>query len=52
MHREPKYWGEDALEFDPDRWLDHRTQKVLDNPFIFLPFNGELLEYIIFPTVM
>ena len=44
MHRDRKYWGEDALEFDPDRWFDHRTQKVVDDPFIFLPFNGAIFD--------
>ncbi|KAF9520641.1 hypothetical protein BS47DRAFT_1387249 [Hydnum rufescens UP504] len=40
MHRDRGYWGEDALEFDPDRWFDPRMQKVLKEPFIFLPFNA------------
>lgn len=29
-----------ALEFDPDRWLDHRAQLLLQNPSMFLPFNA------------
>ncbi|KAG1903101.1 cytochrome P450 [Suillus fuscotomentosus] len=41
MHRRTDLWGPDALEFDPDRWLDERMQKYqLTNPFIFLPFNA------------
>ncbi|KAG2105766.1 cytochrome P450 [Suillus discolor] len=40
MHRRTDLWGPDALEFDPDRWLDERLQKYLTNPFIFLPFNA------------
>lgn len=41
MHRRTDLWGPDALEFDPDRWLDDRMQRYLvPNPFIFLPFNG------------
>ncbi|KAI0637985.1 cytochrome P450 monooxygenase pc-3 [Trametes polyzona] len=41
MHRDPKYWGPTASEFDPDRFLDERVGKYLvPNPFIFLPFNG------------
>ncbi|KAK6996014.1 glycosyltransferase family 39 protein [Favolaschia claudopus] len=41
MHRRTDLWGPDALEFDPDRFLDERLQKYLiPNPFIFLPFNA------------
>ncbi|KAG0700618.1 cytochrome P450 monooxygenase pc-3 [Suillus ampliporus] len=41
MHRRKDLWGPDALEFDPDRFLDERLQKYLaPNPFIFLPFNA------------
>ncbi|PCH37762.1 cytochrome P450 monooxygenase pc-3 [Wolfiporia cocos MD-104 SS10] len=41
MHRRPEYWGPDAQEFDPDRFLDERVSKYLTpNPFIFLPFNA------------
>nr|BAL14713.1 cytochrom P450 [Phlebia brevispora] len=41
MHRRKDYWGPDAEEFDPDRFLDHRLHKYLTpNPFIFLPFNA------------
>ncbi|KAJ7062902.1 cytochrome P450 monooxygenase pc-3 [Mycena amicta] len=41
MHRRTDLWGPDALEFDPDRFLDDRVRKYLTpNPFIFLPFNG------------
>jgi cytochrome P450 len=41
MHRDKKLWGPDALEFDPDRFLDERLQKYLTpNPSIFVPFNG------------
>ncbi|KAF7331544.1 hypothetical protein MKEN_00033500 [Mycena kentingensis (nom. inval.)] len=41
MHRRTDLWGPDALEFDPDRFLDERVRKYLTpNPFIFLPFNG------------
>ncbi|KAH8101718.1 cytochrom P450 [Cristinia sonorae] len=40
MHRRKDYWGEDAEEFDPDRFLDERIQYILKNPFIFLPFNA------------
>ncbi|KAF8905815.1 cytochrome P450 [Gymnopilus junonius] len=41
MHRRKDLWGPDALEFDPDRFLDQRLHKYLTpNPFIFLPFNA------------
>ncbi|KAJ7592412.1 cytochrome P450 [Mycena floridula] len=41
MHRRTDLWGPDALEFDPDRFIDHRLSKYLTpNPFIFLPFNA------------
>lgn len=41
MHRRKEYWGPDAEEFDPDRFIDYRLQKYLiPNPFIFLPFNA------------
>ncbi|KAI0073816.1 cytochrome P450 [Panus rudis PR-1116 ss-1] len=41
MHRRKDLWGPDALEFDPDRFLDERCSKYLTpNPFIFLPFNA------------
>ncbi|KAG2143715.1 cytochrome P450 [Suillus clintonianus] len=41
MHRRTDLWGPDALEFDPDRWLDERVKKYLiPNPYIFLPFNA------------
>ncbi|KZP21731.1 cytochrome P450 [Athelia psychrophila] len=41
MHRRPELWGPDALEFDPDRFLDERVKKYLTkNPFAFLPFNA------------
>ncbi|THU75942.1 cytochrome P450, partial [Dendrothele bispora CBS 962.96] len=41
MHRRKDLWGPDALEFDPDRFLDERSHKYLTpNPYIFLPFNA------------
>ncbi|PSR74974.1 hypothetical protein PHLCEN_2v9388 [Hermanssonia centrifuga] len=41
MHRRKDYWGPDAEEFDPDRFIDARLHKYLTpNPFIFLPFNA------------
>lgn len=41
MHHNTEYWGPDAHEFDPDRWLDERNKKYyMANPFIFLPLQG------------
>ncbi|KAI0772038.1 cytochrome P450 monooxygenase pc-2 [Trametes elegans] len=41
MHRRKDYWGPDALDFDPNRWLDERLNKYFTaNPFIFAPFNA------------
>ncbi|KAJ7590401.1 cytochrome P450 [Mycena floridula] len=41
MQRRTDLWGPDALEFDPDRFIDHRLSKYLTpNPFIFLPFQA------------
>ncbi|KAK7000276.1 cytochrome P450 [Favolaschia claudopus] len=41
MHRRTDLWGPDALQFDPERFVDERLHKYLTpNPFIFLPFNG------------
>ncbi|KAF9074679.1 cytochrome P450 monooxygenase pc-3 [Rhodocollybia butyracea] len=53
MHRREDLWGPDALEFDPERFIDERLHKYLTpNPFIFLPFNagpriclGQLFAY-------
>ncbi|KAK0200209.1 cytochrome P450 [Desarmillaria ectypa] len=41
MHRRTDLWGPDALEFDPDRFLDSRLHKYLTpNPHIFVPFGA------------
>lgn len=41
MHRRTDLWGPDALEFDPNRFVDARVRKYLTpNPFIFVPFNA------------
>lgn len=41
MHRDPALWGDDSMEFDPDRWIDQdKLKPYLANPMIFLPFNG------------
>jgi cytochrome P450 len=33
-------WGEDADEFDPERWLDDRLQRYTENPMIYTPFSA------------
>ncbi|CAN6604255.1 hypothetical protein TRVA0_002S03884 [Trichomonascus vanleenenianus] len=38
MHRSPKFWGEDAHEFNPDRWNDKKNSP--SHPWAFIPFNG------------
>ncbi|KAF8317439.1 cytochrome P450 [Clavulina sp. PMI_390] len=40
MQRDKDLWGEDALVFDPMRWLDGRLSKLTTNPYLFLPFNA------------
>ncbi|KAH8831094.1 cytochrome P450 [Flagelloscypha sp. PMI_526] len=41
LHRRKDLWGPDALDFDPDRFIDDRLKKYLiPNPFIFVPFNA------------
>ncbi|KAK7032820.1 cytochrome P450 [Favolaschia claudopus] len=40
MQRRKDLWGPDADEFDPHRFLDERVQRIVSNPFQFLPFNG------------
>ncbi|KAG0077222.1 hypothetical protein BGZ90_007532 [Linnemannia elongata] len=37
-HRMKEYWGEDAEEFDPDRWGPERVKSV--RPFMFFPFHA------------
>lgn len=41
MQRRKDLWGEDALEFNPERWLDpDRIKNMTIDPFKFLPFNA------------
>lgn len=41
IQRNPALWGEDADEFDPERWIDPaRLGKYLANPTIFTPFSA------------
>ena len=38
--RSPALWGDDADDFDPDRWIDERVGRYVANPAIFTPFNA------------
>ncbi len=39
--RSPALWGDDADDFNPDRWIDpERVAKFVANPTIFTPFNA------------
>ncbi|THH19509.1 hypothetical protein EW146_g1655 [Bondarzewia mesenterica] len=41
LQRRPDIWGEDADDFNPDRWLDPEyAKRVTENPFIFIPFHA------------
>lgn len=40
MHRDEKYWGNDAHEFKPERFLED-----LEYPFAFAPFSGMFLGF-------
>ncbi|CAL1711452.1 unnamed protein product [Somion occarium] len=38
--RNQALWGSDAEQFDPDRWLDDRLARFLQNPMMYTPFNS------------
>ncbi|KAG8897159.1 hypothetical protein FRB99_008393 [Tulasnella sp. 403] len=40
IHKRKDLWGEDADEFDPEHWLDHRAKETAADPFKFIPFNA------------
>lgn len=40
MHRRRDLFGEDANDFNPDRWLDDGEKKGLRVGWEYLPFNG------------
>lgn len=38
LHHDPKFWGQDALEFNPQRFANGITQ-ACNTPSVFLPFS-------------
>ena len=38
LHRNPKYWGEDAALFRPERFESENLSKI--HPYAFVPFSG------------
>ena len=41
IQRNPALWGDDADNFDPERWIDpKRLKKFVANPTIFTPFSA------------
>ena len=40
LQRNEVLWGADAHVYDPDRWLDERLQRVVNNPAIYIPFGA------------
>ncbi|KAH9448641.1 hypothetical protein MJO28_015099 [Puccinia striiformis f. sp. tritici] len=40
FQRNPAVWGQDAEEFDPDRWIDSRKVLQIKDPLCFQPFSA------------
>ncbi|KAG9029734.1 hypothetical protein FRB95_004936 [Tulasnella sp. JGI-2019a] len=40
IHKRKDLWGEDADDFDPERWLGERAKDIAADPFQFIPFNA------------
>lgn len=38
LHTEKTIWGDDAFEFNPDRFLDENFKKI--HPYAYLPFSN------------
>ncbi|KAF1957293.1 cytochrome P450 [Byssothecium circinans] len=47
IHSLPRYWGEDALEWKPSRWIRTRSGKgpVFDREEILMPENGAYIPW-------
>ena len=39
VHRSPKYWGDDANLFVPERFEPEKISKI--NPYAYIPFTSE-----------
>lgn len=41
IQRDPALWGDDADEFDPERWIDPaRLGRYVANPTMYTPFSA------------
>ncbi|GLJ21877.1 hypothetical protein SUGI_0409140 [Cryptomeria japonica] len=40
VHRDPRYWGNDANEFRPERFRDGISKATSNHPYAFIPFSG------------
>lgn len=41
IQRRKDLWGEDALEFRPERWFEPEcARRVAENPYMFTPFHA------------
>ncbi len=41
MQRRKDLWGDDAEEYNPERWINkERVEKMVADPFMFIPFSA------------
>jgi cytochrome P450 len=50
LHTHPQYWGDDALEFRPDRWIVPEEQRTPDSP-LFQPVPGSFVPWNMGPRI-